>query len=75
MERAGGRGATGGEWGNGRMGIGFVLLAGCTALDIFTDIGSKAGPPKFSCDKLAGFQVAGVASCFMVVATLEDSMA
>ena len=34
LEGAGGRGANGSEWGNGRMGVGFVLLAGCTAFDI-----------------------------------------
>ena len=57
------------------MSIGFVLLAGCTAFDIFTNIGSEAGPPKFGHNKLAGFQVAGVASCFMVMAVLENSVA
>ena len=64
----------GGEWGNGRMGIGLVLLAGCTALDVFMDIGGQARPPEFCCDKLTCFQVAGVAGCSMVVAALENSV-
>ena len=55
LEGAGHGGADGGEWRDGRMGVGFVLLAGCTTLDIFTNIGGKAGPPEFSCDELPGF--------------------
>ena len=74
LEGSEGGGANGGKWGNGRMGIGFVLLAGCTALNIFTNIGSKARPPKFSCDELASFQVARVASGFVVMAALEDGV-
>ena len=65
----------GGVWGNGRMGIGFVLLAGCAAFDIFTDGGSEAGPPKFSHDELASFQVAGMAGRFVVMAMLENGVA
>ena len=57
------------------MGVGFVLLAGCAAVDIFSDLGSKAGPPKFSCNELASFQVARVASHFVVMTTLENSVA
>ena len=57
LEGAGRGGADGGEWGNSRMGVGLVLLAGCTSLDIFADIGGEAGPPEFCSDKLAGFQV------------------
>ena len=38
LERAGCKGVDGGEWWNSGMGIGFVLLAGCAAFDIFTDI-------------------------------------
>ena len=34
LEGSGGRGVNGGEQGDGRMGIGFVLLAGRAALDI-----------------------------------------
>ena len=75
MEGAGGRGANGGKWGNGRMGISFVLLAGCAAFDIFTDVGGGARPPKFSCDELATLQVARVAGCFVVMAMLENSAA
>ena len=65
----------GGEWGNSRMGIGFVLLAGHAAFDIFMDIGGEAGPLKFSRNELVSFQVARVAGCFVVMATLENSMA
>ena len=63
-----------GEQGNSRMSVGFVLLAGCAAFVIFMDVGGKAGPPKFSRNELASFQVAGVASCGVVMAALEDSM-
>ena len=38
LEGAGCRGVNGGEQGNSGMSVGFVLLAGCTALDIFMDI-------------------------------------
>ena len=55
------------------MGIGFVLLAGCTPFDIFSDIGGKAGPPKFSRNELVSFQVARVAGSSVVMATLENS--
>ena len=64
----------GGEWRNGRMGIGFVLLAGCTAFDTFMDVGGTARPPKFSCNKLVGFQVSGVAGSMVVMAMLENSL-
>ena len=74
MEGAGRGGVDGGERRDGRMDVGFVLLAGCTTFDVFTDIGGKAGPPEFSCDKLLGFEVARVTSTFVVVATLEDSV-
>ena len=57
------------------MGVGFVLLAGCTTFVIFTDIGGKARPPEFSCNKLVGFQVSGMASSVVVVAALEDGVA
>ena len=57
------------------MGVGLVLLAGSTAFDIFADVGGEAGPPKFRCNELAGFQVARMSGTFMVMATLEDSMA
>ena len=57
------------------MGIGFVLLAGCTAFNVFMDIGGQARPPEFSHDELAGFQVPRVAHSVVVVAALEDGMA
>ena len=57
------------------MGIDLVLLADCAALNIFTDVGGEAGPPKLGCDELASFQVARMASSFMVVTMVEDGMA
>ena len=57
------------------MGISLVLLAYPTAFDIFTHVGGQARPPEFSCDELAGFQIAGVTGSFMVVTTLEDGVA
>ena len=75
LERVGCGGANGGEQGNGRMGIALVLLADCAALNIFTDIGGQARPPKLGHNKLASFQVARVAGSFMVMTTLEDGVA
>ena len=62
LEGAGCSGVNGGEWGNGRVCISFVLLAGCTTLDVFGDIGGQTGPPEFSCNELTGLQVTWVAS-------------
>ena len=50
-------------------------MAGRAAFDIFPDVGSETGPPKFSCDKLTSFQVARVAGSFVVVTALEDGVA
>ena len=55
LEGVGCRGANGGERGNCRMSIGFVLLAGCTTLNVFADVRGKAWPPEFGSDELAGF--------------------
>ena len=74
LERVGGRGANGGEWGNSGMGVGLILLAGCATFDVFMDIGGKTGPPEFGCNELLGFQIAGVTGTFMVMAMLENSM-
>ena len=57
------------------MGVGLVLLAGSTAFNIFADVGGETGPPRFRCNKLSGFQVAGVSGTLMVMATLENSVA
>ena len=38
LERVGGQGVNGGERGNSGISVGLVLLAGCTALDVFADI-------------------------------------
>ena len=74
LERAGCRGANGGERWDGGMGVGLVLLAGCTACNILSDVGGQARPPELGCDELACFQVAGVTGYFVIMATLEDSM-
>ena len=57
-----------------RMGISLVLLAGCTAFDVFVDVGGKARPPEFRSDELSGFQVARVTGTLVVMATLENSV-
>ena len=54
--------------------IGFVLLANCTSLDIFPHKGCKTRPLEFRGNQLAGFQVAWVTCCFMVVATSENGL-
>ena len=74
LEGAGCGGANGGEQWDSRMGVGFVLLAGCTTFDIFADIGGEVRPPEFSRDKLPGFQIAGVTGTLMVMAMLENSV-
>ena len=75
LEGAGCGGANGGERWDGRVGVGLVLLAGGTALDIFADVGGKAGPSEFRHDELSSFEVAGVTSTFMVVTSLENGVA
>ena len=50
LEGAGRGGANGGERRDGRVGVGFVLLAGCTAFDILADVGGQARPPEFCRD-------------------------
>ena len=42
LEGVGHGGVNGGERWDGRMGVGFVLLAVCTTFDIFADIGGQA---------------------------------
>ena len=55
LERAGCRGANGGERWDSGMGISLVLLAGGTAFNVSADIGGEAGPPELHRDKLTGF--------------------
>ena len=62
----------GGEWGNGGMSVHLVLLASCTAFDVFTAVGGKTRPPEIGSDKLPSFQVSRVASHIMIMAVLED---
>ena len=75
LEGSGCRRADGGERSNSGMGVGLVLLAGCTAFDVFTNVGGEAGPPEFGCDELASFQVPGVAGGVVIMATLENGLA
>ena len=74
LEGAGCGGADGGERQDSRMGVGFVLLAGCTTFDVSMDIRGEAGPPEFSCDELPGFEIARVTGTFVVMAVLENSV-
>ena len=53
------------------MSVSFVLLAFSTALDISADKGSKAQPPEFCGDQLAGFQEAGVSGRFVIMAIFK----
>ena len=69
------RGASGGERGNSGVCVGLVLLTGCIIFDILANVGGQAGPPDFSHNELASFQVSGVASGFIIMATLKDGVA
>jgi hypothetical protein len=72
VDRQGGKGH-GGSRGNGdqrrghRVGIGFHLLTKGATLNIFTDIGAKARPPKVTLNKLLRFKMAGMARCGVVM--------
>ena len=70
LEGAGCGGVNGGERRDGRVGIGLVLLAGGTALNIFADVGGETGPPELSCNKLSGFEITRMASTVVVMAML-----
>ena len=72
LEGAGCGGVDGSEWGNSGMCVHLILLAGCTAFDVFTDVGGQARPPELGSDKLAGLQVARMSSSFIIMVTLED---
>ena len=74
LERAGHGGATGGKRWDGGVGISLVSLAGGTAFNVLADVGGEAGPPELRRDELTGFQVAGVTSSLVVMATLENSV-
>ena len=49
------------------MCICLVLLKGGTSFDVFSDTRSEARPPEFSCNKLAGFEKAGITSSLVVM--------
>ena len=61
LEGAEGDGFDGGEGGDGRVCVNFVLLAKGAALNVAADEGGKSRPPEFGGDELACFQEAGVA--------------
>ena len=46
LEGAGAGGRNGEKWGSGWMGIGLVLLARGTSMDITADVRGEAWPPK-----------------------------
>jgi len=56
------------------MSVRFVLLAGSTSFNVFSDIRGETGPPEFGGDKLSGFKVSGVSGCFVVMTPSEDGM-
>ena len=57
------------------MHVNLILLTKGTALDIAVDERSKAGPPEFSGDQLAGFQEAGMTGGVVIMAAVEDGAA
>ena len=57
------------------MGIGFVLLARGTSVDITTNIRGEAWPPKFRGNQLASFENARVASSGMIMVSSDDRVA
>ena len=71
--RAGGRDRE--EWGVRRVGVDLVLLARGAAVDITSDVGGKARPPKLRGDELASFEDTGVASSGMVMVAGDDGVA
>ena len=54
------------------MGIGLVLLTDGAPVNIFANILSKAWPPEFCSDKLAGFEIPWVSCHFVVMTTLDN---
>ena len=55
LEGVGCRGVNGGEQGNSGMHVSFVLLVGCTPLNVLVDVRGQAGPPEFGHNELMGF--------------------
>ena len=74
LEGAGCGGANGGERWDGRVGVGLVLLAGCTAFDILADVGGQARPPELGRNKLSGFEITWMAGTVVVMAMLQNSV-
>ena len=54
------------------MSVRFVLLARDTAFNVFAHKLCETWPPKLRGNKLASFEITGVASSLMVVAAGED---
>ena len=72
LEGARGVGLDWGEWRDGGVCVGFVLLAHGAAFDVFAHKLCKLQPPEFRGDELAGFEVTRVTGGLVVVATGED---
>ena len=54
------------------MCVDFILLTGGTALNVSADEGGESRPPEFCGDQLTSFTETGMASGFMVMASVED---
>ena len=75
LEGVGAGGQNGEEWGSGRMGVDFVLLACGTSVDITADIRGKAWPSKFRGNQLASLENSWVASSGVVMVTSHNRVA
>ena len=64
-----------GQWGDGGVGVRFILLACGAALDVLAHELCETWPPEFGGNELASFQVAGVSGSLVVVATSKDGAA
>ena len=57
------------------MGIGFVLLARGTSMDITANVRGEAWPPKFRGNQLASFENARMASSGVIMVPSDDRVA
>ena len=57
------------------MRIDFMLLTGCTAMDVAVDIRGKAWPPKLQGNELASFENARVTNSGMIMVTSDNGVA
>ena len=75
LEGAGTGGWNGEKRWSGQMGIGFVLLARGTSVDITVDVRGEAWPPKFRGNELASFEDAWMASSGVIMVLSDDRVA